>query len=94
MAIGAILAARDMGLDVPRELSVIGIDDHELAAFFGLSTVAQYPGLQGERAVELLMEELQPSGSDDLDDENTPLPFELIVRSTTARPQRRTGSTR
>ncbi|MDO9591407.1 MAG: substrate-binding domain-containing protein, partial [Microcella sp.] len=75
-------------------LSVIGIDDHELAAFFGLSTVAQYPRLQGERAVELLMEELQPRGGDDLDDENTPLPFDLIVRSTTARPHRRSSATR
>src|SRR6478672_10384646 len=55
MAIGVILAARDMGLDVPRDLSVVGIDDHELASFFGLTTVAQFPEQQGERAVELLM---------------------------------------
>lgn len=90
MAIGAMLAARDMGLDVPGELSVIGIDDHELASFFGLSTVAQYPGLQGERAVDLLMEVLQPSATGEPDDENTPLPFDLIVRSSTARPLRST----
>ena len=28
MAIGAILAARDLGLDVPRDVSVVGLDDH------------------------------------------------------------------
>ncbi len=91
MAIGAILAARDMGLDIPGELSVIGIDDHELAQFFRLSTVAQYPRLQGERAVDLLMEELQPSAGLAIDDDNTPLPFDLIVRSSTAAPPPRTA---
>src|SRR5690606_36382115 len=40
MATGAILAARDMGLDVPGDVSIIRIDDHELSDFFGLSTVA------------------------------------------------------
>ena len=47
MAIGAILAARDLGMSVPQDLSVIGIDDHDLAEFFGLTTVAQFPGAAG-----------------------------------------------
>ncbi|MET4780996.1 LacI family DNA-binding transcriptional regulator [Glaciihabitans sp. UYNi722] len=86
MAIGTILAARDLGLRVPDDVSVIGIDDHELSEFFGLSTVAQFPALQGRQAVEILMDQLHPSrrtqGSLD-----TPLPYELIVRSTTSRPR-------
>lgn len=85
MAIGTILAARDMGLRVPDDVSVIGIDDHELSEFFGLSTVSQFPELQGKLAVEILMDQLHPSrrltGS-----LNTALPYELIVRSSTARP--------
>ncbi len=85
MAIGVILAARDMGLDVPRDLSVVGIDDHELAPFFGLTTVAQFPEQQGERAVELLMRELDQSRDDE--PANLQLPFELIVRSSTSRPR-------
>ncbi|GAA1696128.1 LacI family DNA-binding transcriptional regulator [Microcella alkalica] len=85
MAIGVILAARDMGLDVPRDLSVVGIDDHELAPFFGLTTVAQFPEQQGERAVELLMRELDQSREDE--PANLQLPFELIVRSSTSRPR-------
>ncbi len=85
MAIGTILAARDLGLRVPQDISVIGIDDHELAAFFGLSTVAQFPALQGRRAVEILMDQLHPSRRSQ-GTLNTALPFELIVRSSTARP--------
>jgi LacI family transcriptional regulator, repressor for deo operon, udp, cdd, tsx, nupC, and nupG len=86
MAIGVILAARDMGLDVPRDLSVVGIDDHELASFFGLTTVAQFPEQQGERAVELLMRELEGPGVDD-EPQNLQLPFDLVVRGSTARPR-------
>lgn len=88
MAIGAILAARDMGLSVPDDISVMGIDDHELSNFFGLSTVAQFPELQGRLAAEILMDQLHPTtrtrGS-----LNTPLPYELIVRSSTSRPRDR-----
>ena len=84
MAIGTILAARDMGLSVPEDISVIGVDDHELAEFFGLTTVAQFPAEQGRRAVEILMDQLHP-GRHDLGGDNIPLDFELIVRRSTAR---------
>lgn len=86
MAIGAILAARDLGLDVPGDVSVIGIDDHDLSEFFGLSTVAQFPELQGRMVVDILMEQLVP-GHEAAEEANTPLPFELLVRSSTARPR-------
>jgi LacI family repressor for deo operon, udp, cdd, tsx, nupC, and nupG len=85
MAIGAILAARDLGLDVPRDVSIVGIDGHDLAPFFQLTTVAQYPMLQGRMAVDVLMQELHP-GHPEPDSLNTPLPFDLVVRSSTARP--------
>ncbi|MCU1546501.1 MAG: LacI family transcriptional regulator [Homoserinimonas sp.] len=88
MAIGTILAARDMGLSVPGDISVIGIDDHELSEFFGLSTVAQFPALQGRLAVEILMDQLHPT-SRSQGSLNTALPYELIVRSSTARPNPR-----
>jgi DNA-binding LacI/PurR family transcriptional regulator len=85
MAIGTILAARDLGLRVPADLSVIGVDDHELSDFFGLSTIAQFPALQGRMAVDMIMDQLTP-GHRDVAAADTPLPFELIVRSSTARP--------
>ncbi|MGO1849447.1 LacI family DNA-binding transcriptional regulator [Microbacterium sp.] len=84
MAIGAILAARDLGLVVPHDLSVIGVDDHDLADFFGLTTIAQFPSSQGALAAESLLAELEPETHEPID---TLLPFELIVRSSTARPR-------
>ncbi|MCU1542423.1 MAG: LacI family transcription regulator [Microbacteriaceae bacterium] len=84
MAIGTILAARDLGLTVPGDVSVIGVDDHELSDFFGLSTIAQFPAEQGRKAVEILMDQLHPGHR--VPAANTPLHFELIVRSSTARP--------
>ncbi len=83
MAIGTILAAKDLGLIVPRDVSVIGVDDHELADFFGLSTIAQFPQGQGAKAVEILLDQLSP-GKHLTPNLNTPMPFELIVRSSTA----------
>ncbi|WP_430648054.1 LacI family DNA-binding transcriptional regulator [Agromyces sp. GXS1127] len=88
MAIGSILAARDLGMVVPRDVSIIGIDDYDLSDFFGLSTVAQFPRGQGEQAVEILMEQLEP-GPDAAPPAATPLPFELRVRSSTAVPPER-----
>jgi DNA-binding LacI/PurR family transcriptional regulator len=70
---------------VPRDVSIVGIDDHDLSDFFGLTTVAQFPRGQGEKAAEMLMEELAPSPLAELP-ATTPLPFELKVRSSTARP--------
>lgn len=88
MAIGAILAARDLGLSVPRDVSIIGIDDHPLADFFGLSTVAQHPDRQGEQAAALLLEALQAARAVRAPARTEPLshtaPADLIVRSSTA----------
>jgi DNA-binding LacI/PurR family transcriptional regulator len=86
MAIGAILAARDLGLEVPRDVSIVGVDGHDLAEFFGLTTVAQYPMHQGRTAVEVLMTELHPAAPD-AEPIDTPLPFDLQVRSSTAPPR-------
>lgn len=83
MAIGAILAARDLGIEVPSQLSVAGIDDHDLSEFFGLTTVAHFPRAQGEQAVSVLLEELEPGAERAVD---IRLPFELRVRSSTTRP--------
>jgi LacI family repressor for deo operon, udp, cdd, tsx, nupC, and nupG len=58
MAIGAILAARDLGISVPGELSVIGIDNHDLSEAFGLTTIAQDPFEQGALGARILLEDL------------------------------------
>jgi LacI family repressor for deo operon, udp, cdd, tsx, nupC, and nupG len=58
MAIGAMLAIREHGLSVPHDISVIGIDGHDLAASFGLTTFVQDPFAQGSTAAALLLDEL------------------------------------
>ncbi|WP_062289668.1 LacI family DNA-binding transcriptional regulator [Demequina phytophila] len=82
MAIGAILAARSLGLRVPEDVSVIGIDGHELGQFFELTTVDQRPVEQGRLAAETLLAELRPQAS-----QQHPalrLPYDLTVRRSTA----------
>jgi LacI family transcriptional regulator, repressor for deo operon, udp, cdd, tsx, nupC, and nupG len=86
MAVGAVHAVREIGLRVPEDVSVIGIDDHEMAEFFELTTVAQPVREQGQLAARLLLEALD----DDLDDPPTPpsvtVPTRLVVRRTTSPP--------
>lgn len=82
MAVGALLAARDLGFRVPQDLSIVGIDGHELGEFFQLTTVDQFPLAQGERAARAILAQLEddPDAAVAAD-----LPYELIVRGTTAR---------
>ena len=58
VAIGAIIAARRLGVQVPSDLSVIGIDDHEFAEMFSLTTLQQSPRDQGRVAVNLILEHI------------------------------------
>lgn len=82
MAIGALLAARELGYRVPNDLSIVGVDGHELGEFFRLTTVDQFPLRQGGRAATAMLTALRGGQAP----EPAPLPFELIVRGTTARP--------
>jgi DNA-binding LacI/PurR family transcriptional regulator len=85
IAIGAITAARQLGIVVPSELSIVGIDDHPYAPMFGLTTVRQRPGEQGEQAADLVVRALadpQPLEPQALD-----IPIGLVVRSSTTAPQ-------
>ena len=88
MAIGALRAARELDLRVPEDVSVIGIDDHEMASYFDLTTVAQPVHEQGRVAATQVLAAL---GDEDWRPEQVILPTELIVRRTTSRPARRRG---
>jgi len=83
IAIGVIVAARQLGISVPGELSVIGVDGHPLAEMFGLTTLVQQPGAQGGRAVELLLSQLEHVDAPP-PDEHLLLPTALTVRTSTA----------
>lgn len=90
MAIGAILAARERGLSVPGDLSVLGIDGHELGRFFDLTTLDQSPARQAERAVETVLAAIDGDGAATA---STALGFELIVRGSTGpAPDRSAGA--
>ena len=58
MAFGAMLAAKDLGLDVPGDVSLIGVDDHEVAKVIGLTTVRQDVLEHGAVAARTLLDRL------------------------------------
>ncbi|NYT23854.1 LacI family DNA-binding transcriptional regulator [Alcaligenaceae bacterium] len=82
LAFGALIEARRLGLSVPEELSVAGINDTELAAHFSpaLTTIRLSAEEIGERAAEFLL--ARANGEPGL--RTTVVPFELIVRESTA----------
>ncbi|MDJ1114824.1 LacI family DNA-binding transcriptional regulator [Microbacterium dauci] len=80
VAIGAIIAARRLGILVPSALSVIGIDDHVNAEMFALTTLRQVPREQGRVAVELLLRHFdQP----DIEPITLSIKPRLVVRGST-----------
>jgi DNA-binding LacI/PurR family transcriptional regulator len=88
IAFGAIMAAKDLGLRVPEDVSIIGIDNHEMSEFFGLTTISQDVKGQGEAAAKMLIDILNgPDLGDAVNIEKQyDWPIELTVRSSTARP--------
>jgi DNA-binding LacI/PurR family transcriptional regulator len=58
MALGVLFEARRRGLRVPEDLSVVGIDGHEMGASAGLTTVWQDPTAQARRGTQMLLAEL------------------------------------
>lgn len=85
VAIGVIIAARQLGIQVPAQLSVVGIDGHNLASMFGLTTLEQFPSRQGARAVEVVLSRLSSEPADPADNRIT-MPVTLAVRSSTTAP--------
>ncbi|MGF9649623.1 LacI family DNA-binding transcriptional regulator [Pseudarthrobacter oxydans] len=90
MAVGTILAARDFGLHVPRDLSVVGMDGHELGETFGLTTIDQDPRGQGAlaatTALQLLESKREPDGTRAAPDADQEFPTEFVIRTSTAVP--------
>jgi len=82
-AIGAMQALRDAGLSVPHDVSVVGFDDIQNAAFQnpGLTTVRQPLREMGRTAAEILLKRIHRPGWG-LRDTYTVEP-ELIVREST-----------
>ncbi len=81
-ALGVLEAARETGIRVPDELSIIGYDDVEIAEYLGLTTIRQFLFESGQQGVELLLEALEEP-YDPIVKLLTP---ELVIRGTTAAP--------
>jgi DNA-binding LacI/PurR family transcriptional regulator len=79
-ALGVLAAARELGVRVPEDLSVVGTNDIEIAPYLGLTTVRVPMAEMGRQGGERLLQQLDRvaplAGS-------TILPADLIVRATT-----------
>lgn len=83
-ALGVVAAAREAGLHVPDDLSVVGYDDIEAADYVGLTTIRQHLFESGRQGAEMLLGQI--------DDRSEKVPIahltpELVVRATTAPPK-------
>jgi DNA-binding LacI/PurR family transcriptional regulator len=83
MAIAGVVAARQAGLRVPQDLSVVGFDDAELSAHINppLTTVRSDSYLWGRTAAEVLLEFVRTGIKPP---ERTLLPAELVIRESAA----------
>ncbi|MHC1558162.1 LacI family DNA-binding transcriptional regulator [Actinomycetospora sp. C-140] len=84
-ALGAVRTLRRAGLRVPGDLSVIGVDDHPLAALTDLTTVAQPVREQGRRAGQMVLAALRGGLTERVPPAEI-LPTRLVLRGTTAPP--------
>jgi len=83
MAFGAVIAARELGLEVPGDLSLVGVDDHDVAQVVGLTTVRQRVVEHGAVAARALLRRL--AGEPGVQGAVTSPP-ELVVRTSTRPP--------
>jgi LacI family transcriptional regulator len=83
IALGVLKGLRDMDLNVPEDIQVIGFDDIAFAKHFtpSLTTIAQDRRLLGETAAKLLIQLME--NPDQEVDEVVKLPVELIIRDST-----------
>lgn len=87
MALGVLHAARELGLRVPDELGVIGVDDMPLSSYFDppLTTMRQDMPRIGREAARLLLERIRNPRAPVT---TLKLPAELVVRESTRRERR------
>ena len=87
-AIGAIRAIREAGLQVPSDVSVVGFDDIEGAAFHNpsLTTVRQPLRQMGEVAAKTLLARIENEDSEDYPDEIAIQPEFVVRESSTHAP--------
>ena len=83
MAMGAMVAIREAGYDIPKDIAVIGFDDIPAAKLMqpALTSVDQFQHGMGKRAAEMLFERLK--GEPVMKGRSVEMPYELIPREST-----------
>jgi LacI family transcriptional regulator len=83
VAMGAIDATRDLGVDVPKDVWVAGFDDIEMSSWgaYSLTTVHQPMAEMADRAIEFVVERI--TGTAPAAPREVRLAAELIVRRST-----------
>ena len=84
LAVGVLKAAADLGVDIPGELSVVGVDDGPVAEATDLTTVRQPFQESGVEAVRLLLSLLERPA---VERTVTLLSLRIVERATTANVQ-------
>ncbi|MEU7489129.1 LacI family DNA-binding transcriptional regulator [Streptomyces sp. NPDC042319] len=85
VAVSVLWTLRKAHIDVPGRMSVLGFDDHQMAEWSDLTTVAQSPGDIGRAAGELARDLINDPEADRT--RHLVLPTRLIPRATTAPPR-------
>ena len=62
VAMGLIHGARRRGIKIPNQLSIIGVDNHDLAYLFDLTTIGQPVRDQGREAATMLVQQIESGG--------------------------------
>jgi LacI family transcriptional regulator len=90
LAIGVMRAARDLGLEVPRDVSVVGVDNIELASYVhpALTTVAQPIDQFSKALADLMLGRL--NGKEKFKPRRIELPASFLIRESTGKPPART----
>lgn len=88
VAIGVMRALRELGLDVPGDVSVIGFDDIDMASYLSvpLTTVSSPRREIGRRATRMLIQHVE--AADPIPPEKVVLETDLVIRESTAPPKR------
>jgi DNA-binding LacI/PurR family transcriptional regulator len=89
-AIGLLCAARQAGLSVPRDLSIVGFDDIPFASYVypPLTTIAQPKFGMGRQAVQMVLDLLESKDVEDRQVANIVVQGQLVVRESSGARQR------
>jgi DNA-binding LacI/PurR family transcriptional regulator len=78
-ALGVLKAARQLNVEVPEKLAVIGFDDLDMAEYADLTTICQHLDESGRLAVEILIAQMESSSQLP---RHVKIPLNIIERKT------------